>query len=141
MARLDYNPANDYYVLLGVDSDADSATVQRAYRQKAKEYHPDLNPGEDAKEKFQRLNEAYNVLNDAELRSQYDGLRWRFTTYSRRSSANPYDETSSREETLRRASQWQVQSFPTRHEHAAISPGCCFLPPCSSHCGCWTIAS
>ncbi|MCI0712863.1 MAG: J domain-containing protein [Chloroflexi bacterium] len=121
MARLDYDPANDYYMLLGVDSDADSATIQRAYRQKAKEYHPDLNPGEDAKEKFQRLNEAYNVLTDAELRRQYNGLRWRFTTYGRRSSSNPYDGTSFREETIRRASQWQQSRWEEVFERRQAS--------------------
>jgi curved DNA-binding protein CbpA len=109
MARLEYDPANDYYAVLGVDSDADSATIQRAYRQKAKQYHPDLNPGEDAKERFQLLNEAYNVLTNNELRQQYNNLRWRFTTYGRKS--NPYDGTSFRQETMRRASRWYQQQW------------------------------
>ena len=63
----------DYYEVLGVDRDADDATIKKAYRQLAKKYHPDMNPGDkEAERKFKEASEAYAVLSDAEKRRQYD---------------------------------------------------------------------
>lgn len=63
----------DYYDVLGVDKSADDATLKKAYRQVAKKYHPDVNPGnEEAEIKFKEASEAYGVLSDAEKRRQYD---------------------------------------------------------------------
>ena len=63
----------DYYEVLGVDRGADEATIKLAYRQLAKKYHPDMNPGDkDAEKKFKEASEAYAVLSDAEKRRQYD---------------------------------------------------------------------
>ena len=55
----------DYYEVLGVDKNADSATIKKAYRKLAKKYHPDANPGdEEAASKFKEASEAYAVLSD-----------------------------------------------------------------------------
>ena len=63
----------DYYEVLGVDKGADAATIKKAYRQLAKKYHPDANPGdEEAAAKFKEASEAYAVLSDDEKRRQYD---------------------------------------------------------------------
>jgi molecular chaperone DnaJ len=62
----------DYYEVLGVDKNADEATIKKAYRQLAKKYHPDANPGEEAAAKFKEASEAYAVLSDPEKRRQYD---------------------------------------------------------------------
>lgn len=63
----------DYYEVLGVDKNADDATLKKAYRQVAKKYHPDVNPGnEEAEMKFKEASEAYGVLSDAQKRQQYD---------------------------------------------------------------------
>lgn len=63
----------DYYEVLGVDKNADDATIKKAYRQLAKKYHPDMNPGDaEAEKKFKEASEAYAVLSDAEKRRQYD---------------------------------------------------------------------
>ena len=63
----------DYYEVLGVDRGADEATIKKAYRQLAKKYHPDINPGDkEAEKKFKEASEAYAVLSDAEKRRQYD---------------------------------------------------------------------
>lgn len=63
----------DYYEVLGVDRGADDATIKKAYRQLAKKYHPDANPGDkEAEAKFKEASEAYAVLSDAEKRRQYD---------------------------------------------------------------------
>lgn len=63
----------DYYDILGVDRNADDAALKKAYRQVAKKYHPDVNPGnEEAEKKFKEASEAYGVLSDADKRHQYD---------------------------------------------------------------------
>ncbi len=63
----------DYYEVLGVDKSADDAALKKAFRQLAKKYHPDMNPGDkEAEQKFKEIQEAYAVLSDAEKRKQYD---------------------------------------------------------------------
>lgn len=63
----------DYYEVLGVDKNADDAAIKKAYRQLAKKYHPDTNPGNaEAEAKFKEASEAYAVLSDADKRRQYD---------------------------------------------------------------------
>lgn len=63
----------DYYEVLGVERGADDASIKKAYRQLAKKYHPDMNPGDaEAEKKFKEASEAYAVLSDPEKRRQYD---------------------------------------------------------------------
>ena len=63
----------DYYEVLGVDKSADEAAIKKAYRNLAKKYHPDANPGDTAAEKkFKEASEAYAVLSDPEKKRQYD---------------------------------------------------------------------
>lgn len=63
----------DYYEVLGVERGADDATIKKAYRQLAKKYHPDMNPGdEEAEKKFKEASEAYAVLSNPDKRRQYD---------------------------------------------------------------------
>jgi len=66
----------DFYAVLGVAKDADSAAIKKAYRALAKKYHPDRNPDDAAAaEKFKEIGEAYAVLSDAKERQQYDAIR------------------------------------------------------------------
>ena len=63
----------DYYEVLGVDKSASDADIKSAFRKKAKTCHPDLHPGDAAKEaEFKELNEAYEILSNPEKRSKYD---------------------------------------------------------------------
>jgi curved DNA-binding protein len=63
----------DYYKILGVDKNASSADIKKAYRKLAMKYHPDHAKGDkSAEEKFKKLSEAYAVLSDDEKRKQYD---------------------------------------------------------------------
>ena len=63
----------DFYDVLGVGRDADEAQIKSAFRRKAMQYHPDRNPGDgEAERNFKRVNEAYDVLKDAEKRAAYD---------------------------------------------------------------------
>lgn len=63
----------DYYELLGVGKDADAATLKKAFRKKAMEFHPDRNPDNpEAEKKFKEFGEAYDVLKDPDKRAAYD---------------------------------------------------------------------
>ncbi len=69
----------DYYQTLGVSKNADEKTIKKAYRKLARQYHPDVNPGDKAaEERFKAINEAYEVLGDSEKRQKYDqfGAQW-----------------------------------------------------------------
>lgn len=70
----------DYYSILGVPKTASADDIKKAYRKLARKYHPDINPNnEEAKRKFQQINEANEVLSDPENRKKYDeyGENWK----------------------------------------------------------------
>jgi len=63
----------DFYEILGVDRKASLTEIKKSYRKLARKYHPDLNPGDKtAEQKFKEINQAYEVLSDAEKRKKYD---------------------------------------------------------------------
>lgn len=63
----------NYYDILGVSRDATAEEIKRSYRKLARQYHPDMNPGDKAaEEKFKDISEAYEVLSDTAKRAQYD---------------------------------------------------------------------
>src|SRR5262249_18000664 len=70
----------DYYSTLGVAKTATEKEIKQAYRKLARKHHPDVNPGDKSAEaKFKEINEAYEVLGDADKRRKYDelGANWR----------------------------------------------------------------
>ncbi len=70
---------NDYYTTLGVPKNASEKEIRQAYRRLARQYHPDVNPGDKTAEaKFKRINAAYEVLSDAGNRKKFDryGDQW-----------------------------------------------------------------
>ena len=65
----------DYYKVLGVSKSASAEDIKKAFRRLARKYHPDVNPGDKkSEEKFKEINEAYEVLSDADKRRKYDTL-------------------------------------------------------------------
>src|SRR5262245_10382429 len=70
----------DYYSTLGVAKTATEKEIKQAFRKLARKFHPDVNPGDKSAEgKFKEINEAYEVLGDADKRKKYDelGANWR----------------------------------------------------------------
>ena len=80
----------DYYEILGVAPDADKKVIQQTFRQLARKYHPDVNPGnKEAEEKFKTINEAYQVLSDVEKRRKYDELRAQYEHWQQSGGRQP----------------------------------------------------
>jgi curved DNA-binding protein len=74
----------DYYKILGVERGAGEKEMKRAYRKLALEHHPDKNPGDlKAEERFKEINEAYEVLSDADKRAKYDRLGSSYRAWER----------------------------------------------------------
>jgi len=74
-------PSKDLYKTLGVSRTASDKDIKQAYRKLARQYHPDVNPGnKSAEEKFKEINNAYEVLSDPEKRKKYDqfGDKWQY---------------------------------------------------------------
>ena len=82
----------DYYAILGVSKDADKREIQKAFQQKARKLHPDVNKALDAEEKFKEVSEAYAVLSDDQKRARYDAMRSGnpFGGYGASAASNPY---------------------------------------------------
>jgi curved DNA-binding protein len=85
----------DYYNILGVSKSASGKDIKQAYRKLARQYHPDVNPGNKAaQEKFKEINEAYEVLSDPDKRKRYDtlGANWQqYEQWQRAGGGQPYD--------------------------------------------------
>ena len=67
-----FQSVKDYYAILGVSANATASEIKKAFRRLAVLYHPDKNPSPEAKPRFQEINEAYDILGDAEKRALYD---------------------------------------------------------------------
>ena len=82
--------ANDYYKTLGVARNASPAEIQKAYRELARKYHPDMNPDDkSATKKFQQIQAAFDVLNNPEKREMFDRYGSSFETMSAAGGGGP----------------------------------------------------
>src|SRR5580765_6155988 len=83
----------DYYKILGLNKEATTDDIRKAYRKLARKHHPDLNPNDkEANKKFQQINEANEVLSDPEKRKKYDqyGAQWKDAEqFEKARQANP----------------------------------------------------
>lgn len=101
----------DYYSILGVTKDADDKTIKKAYQKLAKQYHPDVNPGnKEAEEKFKDISEAYQAISDPEKRRKYDELAQNYEAWKKRGGREDFDWN-----------QWQAQPGEGMYTHT-MSP-------------------
>ena len=83
--------ARDYYEVLGVNRNAGEDEIKKAFRQKAKQYHPDTNPDNPTAEaRFKEVNEAYEILSDDEKRSAYNRYGENWQHYQGFNGQNPF---------------------------------------------------
>ena len=90
---------DDFYSILGVPRDAPEKEIKQAYRRLARQYHPDVNPdNKEAEEHFKRINEAHEVLSDADKRRKYDkyGEDWKHADQHDRARASADSHFTSR---------------------------------------------
>jgi curved DNA-binding protein len=82
----------DYYKILGVDRKASDDQIRKAYRDLAKKYHPDRNPGDkQAEDRFKDINEAYQVLSDAQKRGVYDRVGSDYSNWQQRGAPGNFN--------------------------------------------------
>ena len=95
----------DYYATLGVSKTATEKDIKQAYRKLARKHHPDVNPGDKAAEtRFKAINEAYEVLGDADKRRKYDelGANWQAYEQAQRQGGRPAPTAVERQRRRRR---------------------------------------
>jgi len=101
----------DYYKLLGINKDATEKDIKKAYRKLARLYHPDVNPNnKEAEKKFKEINEAYEVLGNAENRKKYDkyGKDWQH--------AEAYEKAEAQQKSQRQSYSNSQQNYSTYDE-------------------------
>jgi curved DNA-binding protein len=104
----------DYYAILGVSKNASAEDIKKAYRQLARKYHPDLNPGDKAAEaKFKEITEANEVLSDVEKRNQYDrfGQYWKQAEQTKGTTRSTSTSTSSNSSNFNEVDFGQYNNF------------------------------
>ena len=125
---------HDYYATLGVVRTATEKEVKSAFRKLARQYHPDVNPGnKEAEAKFKEITEAYEVLGDPEKRKKYDELGPRWQEHEAwekagrpggsRPAAAPTSSTGPCPQRSLRASSDGPRPFPTSSSTSSVTGG------------------
>ncbi len=109
----------DYYEILGVSKDATSRDIQKAFQQKARKLHPDVNKEPDAEEKFKEVSEAYAVLSDEQKRARYDAMR-SGNPFAGAPTASPYGGGYAASSTSSAGRCWTI---PLRAAFPLVAPG------------------
>ena len=115
------SPEN-YYALLEVSPSATQEEIKKAYFAVAKKYHPDVYHGQDAQQRFQRINEAYETLKDPLKRAEYDGFLSFVNRFTQQSKKDPVEKTDKRDEEsfTYRKSYWNPNEYkqdPVDEDH------------------------
>jgi DnaJ-class molecular chaperone len=108
----------NYYDVLGVSRNADDKEIRQAYRKMARQYHPDVNPGDkSAEDKFKQINEAHSILSDPEKRRKYDkyGDRWQH--------ADQIEEAEAQARSRSNRTTYQWSNFGTEEPTATFETG------------------
>ncbi|RMD43183.1 hypothetical protein DV735_g1941, partial [Chaetothyriales sp. CBS 134920] len=118
-----FNATRNYYADLGVSPTADEDEIKKHFRQLAREYHPDRNPGHEVEvvSKFQDLQEAYEVLSDSTKRSKYDAARAKSQRAAAAAANQPAAHSRDDGYASRRPARAQTTSFDTRPPHSSQS--------------------
>lgn len=114
----------DYYAILGVPRSADSGTIKRAFRGLARQFHPDVNPGnKEAERRFKEVSEAYDVLGDDERRQLYDrlGSQWQNSRGAAGFDWSAYFDEKAEDEN--RGGNRRYRTTSRREEMPADAPG------------------
>lgn len=111
----------DFYALLGVTQSAAVEEIRRAFREKMREWHPDINPSAEATSMTQRLIVAYKILNDAEARSRYD---FEYSKRIRERARQTADKRSDPKPYANEPESFSKQAEPGRHtsNHSPRTP-------------------
>lgn len=127
MSASTFDPTADFYQTLGVDRDADSKTIKRAYRDQARKHHPDVNEDKTpegkaaANAKMKEINEAYEVLGDEENRAKHDRMLWE----REQAEYRQYQENEGRrpqQEKVREETRQEPQAKPAAERQETAAP-------------------
>lgn len=115
--------STNYYIILGVTRSATEEEIKKAYRSKAKLYHPDVNKSAKANELFQLINEAQDVLLDEQKRAMYDlKLKYGTTSNAYKERARQYEKPKSQANYQSKNFHYDWQSFNTTFRNRNGNP-------------------
>ena len=92
---------HDYYKILEIKRNASNEEIKKSYRFLARQYHPDRNPSKQAETKFQKIQEAYDVLSDTKKRQEYD-------LYGNLPHSHSHSNNTSDKDPISKIKKWEI---------------------------------